>query len=78
MEWHGINAWAMREKPGEPGCWSPLQGAFLTSPGLDAIPLHTSAFWVFRAGEIQEVALNRSEVPSARDAPTFEDPESAR
>jgi hypothetical protein len=32
----GINARAMRKQPGEPDCWSPLQGALSTSPGIYA------------------------------------------
>jgi len=32
----GINARAKQKQPGEPDCWSPLQGAFSTSPGIYA------------------------------------------
>ena len=32
----GINARATRKKPGKPDSLSPLQGALLTSPGIDA------------------------------------------
>jgi hypothetical protein len=41
------------------------------------MPLYRSPFVVLCAWEVQSVALDREDIPSARDAPTFENTESA-